>query len=64
MSDSHGQIEDCVFSVVGHHAEDPGLLLLRGEDGRYYEINLDDGVPNVVELSANWLLDLDLDLAS
>lgn len=58
------QIEDCIFSVVGQHQEDPGLLLLRGEDGRFYQLDPEVGVPTAVELSPLWVLDLGLDLAN
>jgi hypothetical protein len=49
--------EDCVFSVVGQHREDPSLLLLRGEDGRFYQLDPADGVPTAVEFAEQWKLD-------
>jgi hypothetical protein len=46
-----------VFAVVGKHRADPDRLLLRGDDGRYYAYETDDGAPIAVELSPEWVVD-------
>ena len=45
-----------VFAVVGAHRAEPGLLLLLGDDGRYYAYAA-DGQPTAVEPAGAWRLD-------
>ena len=46
-----------VYAVVGQHRTVPGLLLLRGDDDRYYAYAA--GRPSPVEPTAAWALDVD-----
>ena len=45
-----------VFAVVGQHRAEPGRLLLRGDDGRYYAYAA-NGHLSAVEPSNAWVLD-------
>ena len=47
-----------VYTVVGQHRSLPGLLLLLGDDNRYYA-HAPGKRPSPVELTAAWLLDVD-----
>jgi hypothetical protein len=46
-----------IFSVIGSHQEDPDRLILLGDDGQHYELELPDGVPTPVEPTEEWLFD-------
>jgi hypothetical protein len=46
-----------VFAVVGEHREEPTLLLLIGDDGRYYAYATDVPVPTEVEPTDEWSID-------
>ena len=51
-----------VFAVVGAHHDDPGRLLLLGEDGRHYAYAAPDAEPAPVEPAPDeWALDPDAD---
>lgn len=52
-----------IFAVVGEHRDDPGRLLLRGTDDYFYAYD-DAGRPRLVELTADWTLDEETDLAA
>ncbi len=47
-----------VFAVVGEHRDDPGRLLLRGEDGRFYAYGR-GGRLHAVAPDGAWVLDPD-----
>jgi len=51
--------DECVFAVVGEHREDPDLLLLRGDDDRFYQLDPLEGLPTPVDLADCWRLDPD-----
>ena len=51
--------DECVFAVVGEHREDPDLLLLRGDDDRFYQLDPAEGLPTPVDLADCWRLDPD-----
>jgi hypothetical protein len=51
--------DECVFAVVGEHREDPDLLLLRGTDDRFYQLDPLDGLPIPVDFADCWRLDPD-----
>ena len=52
-----------VFAVIGEHRDDPGQLLLRGSDDHFYAY-ADDGRLRPVELSAEWALDEETEMAA
>jgi hypothetical protein len=45
------------YDVVGEHRSDPSRILMRGTDGRYYELRLGDGEVTTVELGNDWVSD-------
>jgi hypothetical protein len=45
------------YHVVGEHRSDPSRILMRGTDGRYYELRLGDGEVTTVELGNDWISD-------
>lgn len=49
MADCLQADQACVFSVVGDHPDDPNLILLRGEDGLLYQLDLRDGRLQIAE---------------
>lgn len=51
--------DECVFAVVGEHREDPDLLLLRGDDDCFYQLDPAEGRPKPVDLADCWRLDHD-----
>lgn len=48
-----------IFAVVGEHRDEPGRLLLMGDDGHYYAYDNDDRQPVEVEPSDDWEIDPD-----
>jgi hypothetical protein len=46
-----------VFAVVGEHRDDPDRLLLLGEDGVLYDLNLPDATAVPVEPDERWTVD-------
>jgi hypothetical protein len=46
--------------VVGEHREDPNLILLRGEDGRLYQLDPRAGLPIPIESADRWRLDREM----
>ena len=48
-----------VFAVIGEHRDEPGRLLLRGDDGHFYAYATDDGRPSAVEPTDEWEFDPD-----
>lgn len=51
---------ECVFSVVGRHRDDPGRLLLCGDDGRYYQLDPIDCAPEPIESIDDWIVEFRL----
>jgi len=47
----------CNYEVVGEHLSDPTHLLVMGDDGRFYSLNLLDGQTQPTEVSDEWVLD-------
>lgn len=45
------------YEVIGEHAIDPLRLLVIGDDGHFYTLDLTDGHTTPVELSDEWLTD-------
>jgi hypothetical protein len=60
MSDPAFRTDECIFSVVGQHREDPDRLLLFGDDGHYYQLDPFEGTPTPVEPTDAWLIDFEL----
>ena len=48
-----------VFAVVGEHRDEPGRLLLLGDDGHFYAYGTEEGRPTQIEPSADWEIDLE-----
>ena len=46
-----------IFSVIGAHQEDPDRLILLGDDGHHYQLELPQVNPTPVEPSDEWQLD-------
>jgi hypothetical protein len=47
-----------IFSVIGSHQENPDRLILLGDDGQHYELELPLGTPTPVEPAEDeWLFD-------
>jgi len=46
-----------IFSVIGSHQDDPDRLILLGDDGIHYELELPFGTPTPVEPTDEWLID-------
>jgi hypothetical protein len=46
-----------IFSVVGAHQEDPDRLLMLGDDGELYQLDLPLGTPTPVEATDEWKFD-------
>jgi hypothetical protein len=46
-----------IFSVVGAHQEDPDRLLMIGDDGQHYQLELTLGTPTPVEATDEWQFD-------
>ena len=59
MSASPSPCDDCVYSVVGQHRDDPAVLLRLGEDGRHYRLDPAAGDPEPVDPGGEWVLDPD-----
>lgn len=49
MAESEQADQQCVFSVVGDHPDDPNVLLLRGDDDLLYQLDPHDGLIRVAE---------------
>ncbi len=47
----------CNYEVVGEHLSDPTHLLVMGDDGQFYALNLLDGQTQSAEFSDEWVLD-------
>jgi hypothetical protein len=45
------------YEVIGEHAIDPLRLLVIGDDGQFYTLDLADGHTAPVELTDEWLTD-------
>lgn len=48
-----------VFAVVGEHRQEPGRLLLLGDDGHYYAYATVSGQPTEVEPTDEWEIDVE-----
>jgi hypothetical protein len=46
-----------IFSVIGAHQEDPDRLILLGDDGQTYQLDLTQDATTPVEPSDDWLID-------
>ena len=46
-----------IFSVIGHHHEDPDRLLLLGDDGTHYQYDLPHDSTTPVEPDDEWDVD-------
>jgi hypothetical protein len=47
-----------IFSVVGSHHDDPDRLIMIGDDGQHYQLELPVGIPIPVEPSEEeWAFD-------
>lgn len=46
------------FHVIGELRDNPRHLLMRGDDGRYYDYNLEDGGISPAKLDASWAVDV------
>ena len=47
----------CHYEVVGEHIIDPARLLVVGDDGHFYTLDLTDGHTAPTELTDEWLMD-------
>jgi hypothetical protein len=45
------------YEVIGEHLVDPTRLLVMGEDGRFYALDLHDGATSPAEFSEEWIVD-------
>lgn len=45
------------YAVVGEHRDDPDRLLLLGDDGRHYVLELPDSVSTLPRLDDEWTID-------
>lgn len=45
------------YAVVGEHRDDPDRLLLLGDDGRHYVLELPDSVLTLSRLDDEWTFD-------
>ena len=45
------------YEVVGEHVRDTGKLLVLGDNGRLYALDLRDDQPSPTELSDEWVVD-------
>lgn len=46
-----------IFSVIGSRHDNPDRLILLGDDGQHYELELPSVAPIPVEPGDDWLLD-------
>lgn len=46
-----------IFSVIGAHHEDPDRLIMLGDDGLHYQLELPQGTPIPVEPTDEWQFD-------
>ena len=47
----------CHYEVIGEHATDPTRLLVMGDDGRFYALDLNDGATLPASFSDEWIVD-------
>jgi hypothetical protein len=47
----------CHYEVIGERVEDPTHLLVIGEDGLFYALDLLNGLTTRTELDEEWLID-------
>jgi hypothetical protein len=47
----------CHYEVVGEHVSDPTHLLVIGDDGRFYDLDLLNGKVEPTEYSDAWVID-------
>jgi len=47
----------CHYEVIGEHQVDPTRLLVMGEDGHFYTLDLIDGQTAPAELTDEWVVD-------
>ena len=45
------------YAVVGEHRDDPDRLLLLGDDGRHYVLDLPDTVSTLPRVDDEWTID-------
>jgi hypothetical protein len=45
------------YEVIGEHMTDPARLLVIGDDGHFYALDLHDGQVVPTRFSADWLID-------
>lgn len=46
-----------IFSVIGAHQDDPDRLILLGDDGHHYQLELPGDTPTPAELTDEWRID-------
>lgn len=51
MAESAQADQQCIFSVVGDHPDDPNMILLRGDDDLLYQLDLRNGRLQVAEFT-------------
>ena len=47
----------CHYEVIGEHMTDPTRLLVMGDDGHFYALDLHDGATSPVAFSSEWIID-------
>lgn len=47
----------CHYEVIGEHLVDPTQLLVVGDDGRFYALDLHDGATSPADVSDEWIID-------
>jgi hypothetical protein len=47
----------CTYEVIGELLSDPTQLLVVGDDGQFYALNLVDGQTKPAEISEDWHID-------
>jgi hypothetical protein len=45
------------YEVIGEHLVDPTQLLVIGDDGRFYALDLQDGATSPADFSDEWIID-------
>ena len=47
----------CHYDVIGEHMTDPTRLLVVGDDGCFYALDLHNGVTSPADFSEDWIVD-------